>query len=112
MNLDNFKCGKCGKCCSNYLPLTEKELKIMKKRAIKSNKQSLSKGWYHICPFLNYKNECDIYEDRPMICREFDCFQFNNLLVSKNMIESAKKEKYRLINLRKEIFNEGNIKEK
>lgn len=25
----NFECGKCGKCCSNILPLTEIEIKDM-----------------------------------------------------------------------------------
>jgi len=43
-----FECSKCGKCCSNYLPLQKEEIKTMKKLAIKD--------WYNICPFLNYKN--------------------------------------------------------
>lgn len=107
----NFKCKKCGKCCSNYLPLTENEIKIMKKLAKKENKHLLDKNWYNICPFLNYKNECDIYENRPMICREYDCYKFENVLCSKEMIESAKKEKYRPVNIRKEIFNEEKSEE-
>ena len=51
-----FECSKCGKCCSNYLPLQKEEIKTMKKLAIKENKHLLNKDWYNICPFLNYKN--------------------------------------------------------
>lgn len=40
----NFECGKCGKCCSNILPLTEIEIKDMKKLAIKENKLLLDKN--------------------------------------------------------------------
>ena len=101
----NFKCKRCGKCCSNYLPLTENEIQEMKKTAKKENKHLLDKDWYNTCPFLNYKNECDIYENRPMICREYDCYKFKNCLISKNMIDSTRKEKYRLVDIRKEIFN-------
>jgi Fe-S-cluster containining protein len=29
--MKNFECKKCGKCCSNYLPLTKEEIKTMKR---------------------------------------------------------------------------------
>lgn len=35
---------ECGKCCSNFLPLTEIEIKDMKKLAIKENKLLLDKN--------------------------------------------------------------------
>lgn len=101
----NFKCKKCGKCCSNYLPLTENEFKEIKKMAIKENKHLYNKNWYDICPFLNNKNKCEIYENRPLICREYDCNKFENYIFSKIIIESMKKEQYKLVNLRKELFN-------
>lgn len=33
----NFECRNCRKCCSNYLPLQEKEILIMKQLAKKEN---------------------------------------------------------------------------
>lgn len=33
----NFECRNCGECCSNYLPLQEKEILIMKQLAKKEN---------------------------------------------------------------------------
>ena len=80
---------ECGKCCSNVLPLTEIEIKDMKKLAKKENKLLLDKNWYIRCPFLSYDNKCDIYKNRPKICREY---------------ASVKKDKYRIVDLRKEIF--------
>jgi Fe-S-cluster containining protein len=29
--MNNFECRKCGKCCSNYLPLTKEEIRKLKK---------------------------------------------------------------------------------
>ena len=74
----NFECRNCGECCSNYLPLQEKEILIMKQLAKKENKHPLRQDWYDRCPFLNGNNRCDIYEDRPMICREYTCYKFEN----------------------------------
>lgn len=29
--MNNYECRKCGKCCSNYLPLTKEEIRNFKK---------------------------------------------------------------------------------
>lgn len=80
---DNGKCIQCGACCSNYLPMTEKEIKIIKKY-IKDNEIKECKHMMVLanpamdftCPFLNTnkdKEKCTIYPVRPTICRDFIC---------------------------------------
>lgn len=95
---------ECGKCCSNVLPLTEIEIKDMKKLAKKENKLLLDKNWYMRCPFLSYDNKCDIYKNRPRICMEYDCNKFESNVYTEEMLSSVKKDKYRIVDLRKEIF--------
>lgn len=80
---ENGKCTQCGGCCSNLLPMTEKEIEVIrkyiKKNRIKEHKHFLPLAEPTIdmtCPFLNdskEKEKCDIYEVRPHICREFIC---------------------------------------
>ena len=78
------ECTQCGKCCSNLLPMTDEEVKEIK-RYIKANG---IKEHSHIaaplatltidmtCPFLDDSKSCEkcaIYEVRPKICRDFIC---------------------------------------
>lgn len=104
-----FECSKCGKCCSNYLPLQKEEIKTMKKLAIKENKQLLNKEWYSICPFLNYKNECDIYENRPLICREYSCYNYEHNIYNLEVFSKIPEENFEITNVRKEIFNDEGV---
>ena len=80
----NGECTKCGECCSNILPLTDQEVtrlkKLVKKRHIKPhtkvNNVTAEPCIDLICPFLDEKNRCSIYEDRPYICRIFMCNKY------------------------------------
>lgn len=76
----NGKCSNCGECCSNFLPLSENEIKIIKdyvkKHNIKFCKHTsiLSNEIDGICPFRdNVNKKCLIYKIRPEICRSFIC---------------------------------------
>lgn len=81
---DNGKCKGCGQCCSNLLPMTEKEIATIK-RYIKSHNIKECKhilplaepiAYDMTCPFLDNGKHCDkctIYEVRPRICRDFIC---------------------------------------
>lgn len=104
-----FECSKCGKCCSNYLPLQKEEIDTMKKLATKENKHLLDKEWYNICPFLNYKNKCDIYENRPLICREYSCYNYEHKIYNLEVFVNIPKENFSLVNVRKEIFNNKGV---
>ena len=80
------RCIGCGKCCSDLLPLSSKEIKEIK-RYIKKHKIKECKHIYPTnkpvdydltCPFLDDSRSCDkctIYEVRPQICRVFQCNQ-------------------------------------
>ena len=97
------KCSGCGRCCSNYLPLTTKEISYLR-AYVKLNKIKPS---YHlvdsftICPFLDNSNKCTIYENRPSICKNYKCDYFKTKDFKNMNIDN-----YRLVDLRKEIFKE------
>ena len=87
---DNSICGncsKCGECCTNFLPVTQKEIDEIQKYVIKNNirpqKQMLIMQNRLSCPYYDGK-KCLIYKARPLICKEFYCYK-------KISIESAKK---------------------
>lgn len=77
------KCTGCGQCCSNFLPLSTKEVKeiwrYVEKHHIRECRHFAPTAkpiddW--TCPFLDdtrRSDKCTIYEVRPEICREFQC---------------------------------------
>ena len=105
------KCSQCGQCCANFLPMSEKELKTIKryvkKHHIKPQKHlmpTVEPTVDFTCPMRNdAERKCMCYEVRPQICRSFLCSN------PKNGIMAAKQEfhaKYRVVDLRKEIFEQ------
>lgn len=78
----NGECSGCGQCCSDILPLSQKEIvsikRYIKKNGIKAQKHFIptADGVYFdmTCPFRsNSEHKCMIYEIRPLICRDFRC---------------------------------------
>lgn len=75
------KCSNCGACCSNFLPVSAKEIKVIKryiqKKGIKEQKRLYPTMEPHedfTCPFRSdAEKKCLIYEVRPAICRDFQC---------------------------------------
>ena len=65
-------CSHCGGCCSNLLPLAKSEIESIKQYVLEHN-ISVSPRDDGSCLFLTPKNECSIYEARPLICRLFKC---------------------------------------
>lgn len=87
-NTCNHKCSGCGECCTAFIPVTKKELMIIKKYVkdnnIKGNYLSTEDGQnlYGFCPFLNKDNhKCNIYEVRPYVCRKFKCDKNKETLI-------------------------------
>ncbi len=86
----DFECLKCGACCRKLLqttdgvtrgpPLSEKEANLFPPEVISPK---LAVGLVEpktvvlyqlnvgVCPYINQKNECQKYVDRPLICRSF-----------------------------------------
>lgn len=84
----NGKCVGCGNCCSNLLPLTDKEIRDIKKYVEKHHIKKQEHRLFvlahdqvdMVCPFLDDSkttNKCTIYEVRPFICRDFICSKGN-----------------------------------
>lgn len=79
---ENGKCSDCGNCCSNCLPLTQFEIKVIKKHIRKNHilpehhtpALSATNAVDWVCPFRDEINKrCKIYEVRPAICKFFKC---------------------------------------
>lgn len=74
----NGKCSNCGQCCSNLLPLSDREIRTIKsyikKRGITEQRHNVLMGRDMTCPFRDDANKkCLIYAVRPQICRSFMC---------------------------------------
>lgn len=84
-NIFNFtkdgECSSCGNCCSNLLPMSRKEIDVIRRYIQKHNIREskhiipVTKQPYDmVCPFRdNGKKICTIYPVRPEICRQFIC---------------------------------------
>lgn len=105
------ECSSCGACCSSLLPISEKELKVIKryvkKNHIKPQKHippTVEPTFDLTCPFRDDNNRiCIIYSLRPQICRSFKCDK------PQNDIWATKREfhaKYRVVDMREEIFEQ------
>lgn len=78
---NNGECSNCGGCCSNFLPVTPREIEsirqYIKRYGIKPQKHfipSRNPVYDMICPFRdNTKRRCIIYDVRPHVCRVWNC---------------------------------------
>ncbi len=105
------KCTGCGECCSNFLPLSDREIKDIKryiaKHRIKECRRVAplvkpAEDW--LCPFLDGtkpKDKCTIYQVRPQICRAFVCNQPpSKVRVNKELFWRTRKP----VDMRQEFF--------
>ena len=115
---DNGKCTGCGACCSNLLPMTDKEIEVIhryiKKHNIKERKRilPLSKPVLDLtCPFLDESKKgekCRIYKVRPAICRCFLCSEPNGAIKHKELLQGVGKP----VNVREEFYTKENTSAK
>lgn len=76
-------CSNCGNCCTELIPLTITEVKLIKAYVKEKNIKPYSDVFFKyenkhstnlMCPFRDFDNKkCKIYEVRPKICRLFKC---------------------------------------
>ena len=103
------KCSCCGACCSNLLPMSEKEVKNIKryvnKKHIKEQKHLLPSSAPTLdmtCPFRNEEErKCLIYNIRPAICRDFQCDKPQKKIQANKAMYHGR---YRVVDLREEFF--------
>ena len=106
------ECSGCGQCCADFLPISQGEIKRIRKY-VRDNRITEQK---HIpptvepvedwtCPFRNdMEQKCEIYPVRPAICRDFRCDK------PRKQIEADKKlyhGKYSVVRMRETFFGEG-----
>ena len=104
---DNGKCTQCGACCSNYLPMTQKEIatihRFVKKHDIKEFKHlfPVSNDTFDMtCPFMDdskQKEKCKIYSVRPEICKQFICSKEKKPF-------NGHWQQYSVVDMRKEFY--------
>ena len=108
----NGECSNCGACCSNMLPMTETEIRnirrYVKRNGIRERKRLLPVSGFMLdmaCPFRdNDKRTCAIYTARPAVCQRFRCDK-SRAQVAEDIDPDAKK--MRLVNVREEFFGEA-----
>lgn len=120
-NIYNFtvggKCSGCGNCCSNLLPMSDKEIRTIRNYIRKNhileckhNIPVINKPYDMTCPFLDTgksKDKCRIYEVRPLICRLFICDNEKKAKFNRDHVKSTR----RVIAVREEFFSKCTGKE-
>lgn len=103
------KCSNCGSCCSNFIPVSSKEIKLIRryveKHKIKEQKRLIPTADPYIdctCPFRSEEErKCLVYEVRPAICRDFQCDKpAKHIKANKNLYHG----KYMVCDMRREFF--------
>lgn len=106
------ECSCCGACCTNFLPMSEKEVKrvraYVKKNRIKEQKHFVPTAMPTLdftCPFRNNVDKrCEIYEVRPAICRDFRCDKpKKNIWADRSLYEG----KYGIVFVRETFFGKN-----
>lgn len=105
-NCINGTCSHCGECCTDFIPLTQKEYTILKNYIKEHNIELTNWDIYNamtqktdvhvLCPFLDKDTKlCKVYEVRPKICRTFKCCKKADVLFKERdtILKSAKYNK-------------------
>lgn len=105
------KCSNCGYCCTDLLPVTQKEVDRLREYAQEHNLTEHTQAPFYLkdavdltCPFLdNIQNRCDVYAVRPKICRSFICSKGESQMTVERDRYTAQPD-VSIRSLRKEIF--------
>ena len=74
---ENGNCNGCSECCNVFVPITKKELKLLKRLLTKKVLKRYAKSTMNDsinckCPFST-DDGCSIYNLRPSICKNYHC---------------------------------------
>jgi Fe-S-cluster containining protein len=71
---------------SKFLGLTKREFeaKHIVKRMRNKARSKLIKTWENTCQFLTDNRRCGVYEARPTLCRQYNCWEDEDMTVYEN----------------------------
>ena len=112
-NIYNFckdgKCSQCGNCCSNLLPMSQKEIDVIRryirKKHIKECRHiaPATVAYDMTCPFLDTGKSCEkcrIYPVRPEICKQFICDNEQRAKYNRKLLGQTRD----IVDVREEFF--------
>lgn len=112
-NCKEGKCSNCGECCTEMLPLTLSEVRLIKAYVKEKNIKPYSDIFFlyenklscnMMCPFRDFtEKKCRIYEVRPKICRLFKCNQDANTIESHKLAAHKRANYNKCVNPRKHV---------
>lgn len=110
------KCSNCGACCTDFLPVSEREIqkirKYVKDNCLKPHTVApvlLRESLDMTCPFRNNaEQKCDIYHIRPQICRTFMC---NHRQGDIERNRDSFQDRYKAVSMRDVIFGDPSNRE-
>lgn len=91
-------CSGCGECCSDVLPLSEKEInrirEYIQRKHIKAYRNAAAVVTADLtCPFRDAEARiCRIYDVRPEICRAFICNQSPEQMAQNKKLFTARRK--------------------
>lgn len=105
----NGECSNCGSCCSNLLPISQKEAdriaRYIKKHKVKEQRRlfpTAGDGNALSCPFRSEaEKKCLIYSVRPAICQDFRCDKPKKGIKAKRELYQGR---YGLVDMRATFF--------
>lgn len=100
---DNGRCTQCGECCTNRLPISDKDIAAIRKyirmhhiRPVNHVPAVLAGPTLDlVCPFLDHTRQdrkCLIYPVRPLICRLFTCRTYVDKAAFRDMLAEIQKD--------------------
>lgn len=110
---NNGECSGCGQCCSNFLPISSKEVKeihrYIRKHRITEQKHFIPTAdglqFDLTCPFRSDReHKCLIYPVRPAICRDFKCDNTaKGIKANKDLYHG----RFGMVEMREEFYGNG-----
>lgn len=93
------QCSRCAECCTDFLPMTRKEVEIIKSYIAKNNILPVNNDGEEFidvtCCFCDKVNHrCLIYPVRPFVCRNFKCCKSYETLSKERVLYNTRKDLY------------------
>ena len=120
-NCVDGECSCCGSCCTNFLALSDAEIRRIKRFIAANNIKPCSHGFSAplterpvdmVCPFRDEEKKiCTIYVVRPLICWGYQCNKTLKQFAKEMIQKGYNKEQRHYINVRLTFFGADNMED-